>query len=643
MGKLQRALTLFLMAGFGLILSGCGGEDVFSTPPEGGTDPGTSSVASVVLLTSTPTLGSASSSVVDLTVQVKDANNALMEGQAVVFSATGGGLLVESNTTDASGVATAKLSTAGDPSNRNITVTAIAGGQSDSVIIAVTGTAVTVSGESSVVFGADISLTIFVKDSGGTGVPGKVVTVSSANGNTLSPASLVTGVSGDAQVTMTGTVGGVDTITVSALGETTTFSVTVSADQFSVTLPAADLDIDTSYLVTADWSQGGSPVADGQVVNFSATRGTLSANSATTSGGQATVNIISSTAGPVVVTAFVNAGPTANTSSDFVATTPTIINVQAAADTLGPDGQEDVITAVVRDANGNLVKNVPIRFTIVQDTSGGSISNATDVTDNLGRASTIYTSTSATTAKDGVVIRAEIEANPSLNDSVALTVAQADLFVRLGTSHLMEVLDATRYRKYYNVLVSDAGGNAAVNASVVVTLIPSWYYKGVRVAGIDPDTGDPAPPMRADWRPKHADGTFGCENEDTLIPSTALNGVLDANEDENTNGVLDPGNVASVPGTVITDETGFALIPVVFAKQYASWVDVKLRASTQVAGSEGADEVEFTLPVLFDDINSLDKPVPGATSPFGAGFEWFDTDMDLILDTIVYYDCSVDK
>jgi hypothetical protein len=604
-----------MMAGFSLLVAGCGGDDAFITT-SGGTDPdsdpGTPQTSSIILLANTPTLGSASTAEIELIAQVKDANNALLRDKSVTFSSDSGSLLVESDTTNAAGIVTAKLSTAGNPTNRNITVTATSDSHSDSVIVAVTGTTVTVSGESAVVFNDSIDLTIFVKDSSGNGVPNQTVTVNSATGNTLSANSLTTGTSGDTKVTLTGTTGGTDTITVSALGETTTYQVTVSSDQFTVSLPAADLNIDTSYPLTVNWSQNGSPVADGQTVNFSATRGDLSATSTSTSGGTATVNITSSTAGPVVVTAFVDTGPTANTLAEFVATTPAIINVQAATDTLGPDGQEDVITAVVRDANGNFVKKVPIRFTIEKDTSGGSISNATDVTDTLGRASTIYTSTSATTAKDGVVIRAEVETNPSLQDSVAITVAQADLFVRLGTSHLMETLDDTRYRKFYNVLVTDAGGNAATNASVVVTLTPSRYYKGVRVAGIDPDTGGPAPPMTANWVPAE-----GCQNEDERMPGTELNGVLDAGEDENANGVLDPGNIASVPGTVITDETGFALIPVVFAKQYGSWADVRLRASTQVAGSEGADEVEFTLPVLFEDINTIDNPVPGAVSPFG--------------------------
>jgi len=221
MGKFQRTLFLLVMAGITSLMAGCGGEDAFTTTA-GGTDTptGVAQVASVILLASTPTLGSSNASEVQLTAQVKDSNNALMSGQSVIFTASSGGLLVDSPSTNEAGLATATLSTAGDQSNRTITVTATAGGVSDSLDVTVTGTTISVSGESSVVFGKTIDLTIFLKDSDGNGVSGQAVTVSSAKNNTLSAASLTTGASGGAQVTLTGDVAGTDTITASALGET---------------------------------------------------------------------------------------------------------------------------------------------------------------------------------------------------------------------------------------------------------------------------------------------------------------------------------------------------------------------------------------------------------------------------------------
>lgn len=636
MGKLRRALTLFLMAGFGLVLSGCGGEDAFLTPPEGGgDDPKASSVASVLLMSSTPTLGSSSNDGVDLVALVKDANNVLVEGQVVEFGASSGGLTITSGTTNAAGEATARLSAGGVLSNRNITVTAKAGTRSDSVNVAVTGTGISVSGESAVVFGSTIDLTIFLQDSAGGGIPNETVTVSSANNNALSQATLTTGSSGSAQVTLTGTAGGVDTITVSALGVAAQYTVNVSSDQFDLSLPNADLAINQDHTITLDWSQNGSPV-NGQAVNFTATRGTLSPSSAIILGGQASVTIRSNNAGPVRVTAFVggDGGPTAKADADFVATTPYALTLQAEKASIGPNGEENAIKAVVRDSNNNRVKNIPIRFTIMQDNSNGSISNSSDLTDSLGRASTIYTSTDVTTAKDGVVIQAEVEnratyegvgvpcedtfvGGENQNDGselctiVATTVAQADLFVRVGGSNLIEDLDATRYSMPYNVVVTDSAGNARANVDVAISLVPSHYAKGRYVLSVG-DDGLPEAP----WL---YDATATCQNEDTLNedPDALLNGIIDADEDLNGNGQLEPGNVASVPGTVTTDASGFATFSIIYAKDYAQWVEVKLRASAQVAGSEGTDEVEFYLPILAKELTNKDITPPGNPSPFG--------------------------
>ncbi len=49
---------------------------------------------------------------------------------------------------------------------------------------------------------------------------------------------------------------------------------------------------------------------------------------------------------------------------------------------------------------------------------------------------------------------------------------------------------------------------------------------------------------------------------------------------------LDPGNVASIPAEVITDENGLASYKVIYPKSFAVWTDVELSAATIVSGSE---------------------------------------------------------
>lgn len=616
MGKLLNFKAVLAMTFFALALVGCSGEDAFNgggSSTSGATGSGT--VASVLLLTSSPSMGTASSSEVTLTAQVKDSNNNLLEGESVIFSANGGALTVDSATTNASGIATARLSPTGDPSNRTITVTALAGTQSTSVSIAASGTGISISGESSVVLNDTATLTVSLADSKGTGIPGQLLTITSANGNPISATSLSTDSSGNVAITVTGQTAGSDTITVTALNGSVsqTHTLTVSGDDFTVALPSAELAIGSAHTVTATWNVSGAPAADGQTVNFSSTRGTLSASSAMTSGGTASVTVSSTTAGPVAVTASVSGGPTASATAEFIATTPSTLTAQAESDTMGPNSQQNTITAVVRDAAGNFVKNVPIRFTIEQDTSGGSISNATAVTDSLGRATTVYTSTAATTAKDGVVIRSEIEGTPAINDSVAITVGQSELFVVLGTGDKIITLpDEIRYQKKYVVLVTDSGGNPTENATVTASLIPLTYRKGARVSeDFDATTGDPLGPFII------PPAATTCINEDLLVPATALNGVLDAGEDLNGNGTLEPRNVASVTASTTTDATGFATIDVTYAKDFGGWTKVRLQASAQVAGSEGSDQVDFTLSVAAADIKTVGVAHPGDISPFG--------------------------
>ncbi len=612
MDKLQKVLMLLLLAVTSFGLSGCGSEEAFS----GGGDPGSAGAAqvgSILLLASSPSMGTSSTSEVSLTAQVKDANNNLLEGQDVIFSANGGALLVETSTTNASGLATAKLTPLGDPSNRTITVSATVGTQTDSVTVAVSGTNVSISGENSVVITDAATLTLSLTDSKGDGVPGQLLTAVSANGNPIATTSLSTDSSGNVSITVTGQTVGLDTITVTALNGSVsqTHSLNVAGDDFTVALPAIELAIGGVHTVTATWNVSGVPAANGQTINFSSTRGTLSAPSALTSGGSASVTVSSITVGPVSVTASVSGGPSANASSEFVAVTPSTVTAQAETDTMGPNGQQNTIIAVVRDAAGNFVKNIPIRFTIVQDTSGGSISNATATTDSLGRASTVYTSTAATTAQDGVVIRAVIDGMPALNDTVAITVGQSELFVVLGTGDkIITLTDNIRYQKKYVVLVTDSGGNPAQNAVITASLTPLSYDKGQRISPLDPLTGDPTGPYIAI-------PSATCVNEDMLVPATALNGVLDPGEDLNGNGTLEPRNVASVTATATTDATGFATVDVTYAKDFGDWTHVRLRASATVSGSEGSDSVDFNLPVAAADVETVGVAHPGDVSPFG--------------------------
>ena len=343
----------------------------------------------------------------------------------------------------------------------------------------------------------------------------------------------------------------------------------------------------------------------GETISFTSTRGTLSASTALTDvNGDASVTISSNNAGPALITAFVSSGPSTSKAVEFVATTADSIELQANPATIGPnDGsqtttQQSTITATVRDVDNNLVKGKVIRFSITQDNSGGSLTTATSTTNSLGKASTTYVSSAASTALDGVIIRAEVQDTPAVNTTVSLTVAKSELFVRLATGNTIVTVGNTAYNKQYLVLVTDAAGNGVPNAQVTLSVVPTQYWKGTRVYG------------GVSWDPVISAGP--CANEDLNY-----NGILDVGEDFNSNGSLDPGNDVAVPSSVTTGADGSAEFDMIYAEDFASWLEVTLTATDEVSGTEATDSTTFTLPVLSGDVTQPAIAPPGQVSPFG--------------------------
>ena len=595
------------------LLAGClSNDDSFVT--DSGATGAASSVASLLLLVSSPQLGSSGADDVTVTAIVKDGSNLVVENVPVVFTADSGALTVTQATTDSAGQAIATLSPGGDFTNRTITVTAAAGSVSQSTTVDVTGTSLSISGENSVTINDSVILTVTLVDSDNNAIANKTVTVTSSLGNTLSASTLTTNSAGQVQVTVTADNAGTDTITASAQGASISHSLSISADQFQITSPAADADINLGACsqIQLSWQSGGVPNS-GQTVNFSATRGTIYADSACTTpassavtdaSGVATAYIQSSNAGPSALTAYITGGASTSKNINFVATTAASIDLQVDNATIGPnDGSQTVqqqatITTTVRDANNNLVKGKVIRFSITQDNSGGSLTTATATTDSLGRASTTYVSSAATTAKNGVVITAWVEDTPSVIGTINLTVAKSELFVRLGTGNIINLLGNTQYSKPYTVIVTDASGNP-VSTNVNISINPEQYAKGFwEVVGTN---------------------TFWTQNVQSTCASEDVNenGILDPGEDINGNGTIEPGNIASVPSSVTTGADGTYEFGIVYPREYAQWVYVRLTATTGVAGTESQHTVKFWLEISAGDVDDVKVPPPGVASPFG--------------------------
>jgi len=614
---------MWLLAALMLLLAGCG--DSLDEETDEDDDTASSAIASVTLIADPTSIGTSPAAKSTITAIVKDASNRAVAGEVVEFSASSGVLTVEQATTDESGKAIATLSPGADATNRTVTVSASVGDKSNSEIVSMGGSTVHLTGTSNVALGVATELTVTVRDSSGAAVSGAEVSLSSDQSNVLEPVTLTTDTNGQGSVQFTPQEGGTHDIKAEALNASGDHSVEVASDVFTLSMPP-EIVIDNCAAITVNWSKDGVSVDD--TVTFAATRGDLYTDSGcttagdqlTTSGGSGTLYIQSPNTGPVTVTAN-GSGVSTEAYAEFIATTPDSLVLQASRTTLGLEDSV-TLTATVRDVNKNLVKGVTVAFEIERDKTGGSISPAYSVTDSLGRATTVYSSTGQPSELDGVEIRATVQGEPAISDTVSLTVGQMSLNISIGLATESEELNSSTYHYQGSVQVADSAGNPVAGKEVTLSLDPESYDKGSRQVVEDTDTWVAFSSVTLD---SEGDGFFtssvfaqlgrlSCLNEDLN-----RDGILDTGEDIediNGNGDLEPGTPATIDKTVTTDENGNATFYLTYLKDYANWLQVRIRASLEVSGTESSNSLSVLLPALVEDVKGGQKP-PGLHSPFG--------------------------
>lgn len=610
-------------------------------------------VAEITLFANTQQLASSGAQEIFLTAVAKDSDNNLIPDVEISFSATeSAGIYftesatgVSSKVTNSRGQATAMLTTGGKPENRTIVVTARNGFVTDDVNVYVVGTEVQVSGSSSLALNDENTFIINVLNSDSKGIADVEVALSLANNPAANiadltfPATVITSPEGQAVVTVIGETGGSNSLVASALGASTALPVTVQADSFQFTsfnngngnavnpstgAQAPDVLLSDAATIELTWNRSGTAVPDGTPVEFSTTRGTLASGSAVINDGKVSASITSTDAGKAIVTFTGSDGDIELINQlefEFVAESVDTLVAQASPNSIGPNGQTSTISVVARDPNGNLVKNKTIVFSL-SDTNNGGIFPAEAVTDSNGSASTVYTSSNVS-AQNEVVITATVKDQPTVTDSVELTVADRELFIALGTGNEIEDT-GTFYTKQFVAFVTDADSNPVVGQKLTVSAVPSGYYKGQWVPLYDGDEF-------IIWATRGADPNLAphyCANEDLN-----RDGILDPGEDTNNNGALTPGNVVSALLTVstegddvataeaITDAEGKVLIDLVYAQSYGSWVNIDLIVSGSVQGTESSVMTTYRLTNSGQDVSNEDVPPPtasiGARGPFG--------------------------
>ena len=572
--------------------------------------------ASLELYANSIQLASSGSDEVELIALVKNEQSVLMEGIEVSFSAASGDgveLQLTQPETAADGTARAILTSQNNASNRTVTITAGAGGLTQTVEITIAGTEVTINGASSVILNDSVDYTIRVQDSDGTSILNQNVTLSAVNG-TLSSTTVNTGANGQATVSYTASTSGEDTITATALNAETSFTVQVQQDEFNfVNLPTEEVPLGQTQTITVQWRQDNAPVV-GQNVTFSASRGVIAGNATvvTDAEGQARIDISANNAGISSITASASDGSgnvlvSALTQIEFIATTPHTLIADASPDIIGPDGQNSTISAVVRDVDGNLVKNSVVNFS-VSDVSTGFVSPSQATTDSKGIATTVFTSGSVST-QDAVVVTAFVADDPAIDDEVVLTVGARAFDISLGTGNELEEATSTSYLKRFGVFVSDSAGQPVSGVNLTASVAPVKYVNGGEYRTgfwvFDDDASQ--------WV---AIVNQNCETEDVND-----NGILDTtprDEDTNEDGLLTPGLIGTIAfanGAAVTDENGYAELEYRYPRSYAIWYDAVISVFGQSTGSEASAKMRYTLSISADDVT--DEGASPPANPFG--------------------------
>ena len=624
-----------------LLLAACGGggnsgSSSFAGSTGGGTT--NNSVASIVLISSAATIPSDNSLSAELTAFVRDSNNNFLANIPVIFQTSSGGLTPAATATDANGAVKATLNAFDDKRNRTITVTASTGSVNATATVNVVGTTLAVQGATSLTIGQQSQpYTVTLTDAGAHGIAGVALTVQAPSNATVSTTSLTTDNQGRATFTATATAGGTGTINVTGMGLTSGITITVNSDALTFLAPAANAQIalNTAQTATVSWIQSNAAVV-GQPVNFATTRGCINPAGTTCVGqsttatvntngsGQASVTILSDNAGGATVTATVAGGTQAGLSVQFIATTPATIDVQPSVFTVAPNEQA-TISAVVRDAQNNLVANRTVVFNL-NDITNGTLSTPSAVTDLQGRAQTVYTASNVASATGGVHITASVQGYPGVTPkTVNLTVGSRQVFISIGTGNQIEEPNSAQYKKDYIVQVTDANGAGVSGVPLSMSVLSIRYFKGQRQFSAQSWRSCYTIPQNLAaciiGTPPSATVTMGCVDEDFN-----RNGVLDAGEDQNTSGRIEAGNIAAVaPSAATTDANGFAVISIYYPQEYAYWLQVTLQAQASVQGTAFAASQTFLLEGLASDFNQQTTAPPGFNSPFGQSATCSDT------------------
>lgn len=573
--------------------------------------------------------------VATITALVTNANNNAVAETEVVFSSTGGVLQNISPMTDENGEASATLKLPQDFQNQDILVTVLAGAYQSNVKVNAAGSTLEVTGPDNLVAGDSADLVVRLAAGNGEPIANHAVEVTSTAANTITPAELITDADGRVEITV-GSENSSDTVRISALNGSVSaehsFDVVEDLLSFENTLEAAELVVGRDTLVRVNWISQGQPVV-GQELSFAITAGRIEAPSTVTtdSQGNVTVRVSSDSAGPAKITVEATDGGAPKTDIDveFVATDPDTVTINASASLVNVN-ETSTITALVKDALGNPVKNSEVSFAGI-DLKGGQLSPASAVTNSAGIASITFTAGEVASEEGEIVIDATVKGT-DINDSLALTVFKRALNITLGSANLITIKPlGTQYAMPLIVQVADGSGTPLENATVKVSVRPLSFMKG-HLELID-ENGRNVADAIADGRDFSAD-QWALADDVIVCPAEDLDGdrFLDTlgpqSEDINQNGSLDPQDPAALAaveggyatltgGSLRTDANGSGFFELLYPASNSGWSYVEITARAEALGAEATDTYRTMLSIPADEIKEVNKGPASVLSPYG--------------------------
>lgn len=633
-----KSLAALLLVAVSTLLASCGG----GVKPSGTT----SSTASAITLFATgSSVASDGSTSVTLTATTLTSGNAALAGQVLSFSTSTGVLSTSSVTTDASGKATVTFAAGSSKTNSTAMITATASGSAinASIPIQITGSTLTLTPSvTTAATGTPVTISIVTKDSGSNLASNQTlrfsVAPSSTGSGTLSATTATTSTSGSASVNLTGTAAGtVDVLTewLDAAGSVTasaTKSITITAvsGTFSITTPATSpfaVSIGTNQLVVVNVPVGVTSIRYATTLGSWLVNGakvlTITPPAATdtqtfvpgTSAGNASVQVDALDATGAIM-ASASRILSISAPSTAAATISLQSNVSVLQPSIGGNLSTATLTAIVKDSNLNPVGGANVLFELVGSTGTGEMISPTVVTTNnitspIGQAQATFTAGSSSTTQ-GAAVKATI-IGTAISATTPMTVGGTAASVALGASTTIAINDPatnTAYKLPVSVLVSDSNGNRISGAIVSLSLWPVAYYKGVRDAACKAirvavfSNEDANENLTLDPG-EDIDGPGGFTLGVAPAPSTATFGPVD--------GALWPAPSAagSIPATVTTGIDGTATFDWVYLKQYANWVDARIRATIQVQGTQSTTNIVLPLAPLAADLTST-CPLPSS-------------------------------